>query len=88
MCLLLKTESTIYNTAFERVVLAPLNFSVLHEIGKTLNHAVETDMIYLDLIRAFNTVCHTQLLQKLFDLGIVESLHEWFTSYLSSTSLG
>lgn len=56
----------------------------LHEIGKALDNGYETDIIYLDLTRAFDTVCHAHLLQKLCSYGIAGPLYNWFADYLSS----
>ena len=57
---------------------------VLHDIGKALDSGHEIDVLYLDLTRAFDTVCHSRLLCKLYALGLSCSLLSWFTDYLSS----
>ena len=57
---------------------------VLHDIGRSLDRGVEIDVIYLDLTRAFDTVCHSRLLLKLQRYGIAGSLLSWFSDYLSS----
>ena len=43
----------------------------------------QSDVIYLDLAKAFDTVQHTELLYKLRSVGITGDLWWWFKSYLS-----
>ena len=56
---------------------------VLHELGRALDSGLETDVIYLDFSKAFDSVCHAKLLSKLYTFGIDGPLLQWFTSYLS-----
>lgn len=56
---------------------------VLHELGRALDSGLETDVIYLDFSKAFDSVCHAKLLSKLCTFGIDGPLLQWFTSYLS-----
>uniref|UniRef100_A0A1X7T851 Reverse transcriptase domain-containing protein n=1 Tax=Amphimedon queenslandica TaxID=400682 RepID=A0A1X7T851_AMPQE len=44
----------------------------------------QTDAVYLDLRKAFDSVPHDKLLVKLFSTGISGRLWEWFREYLSS----
>ena len=55
--------------------------SVLHSIGKNLDN-IQTDILYLDFARAFDSVNHAILLEKLKRYGVVGQLHEWFKNYL------
>ena len=45
--------------------------SVLHIIGQALDLNVQTDMIYLDFAKAFDSVDHKILLTKLRAFGFV-----------------
>ena len=56
--------------------------SVLHSIGKILDNNIETDILYLDFAKAFDSVDHAILLEKLERYGVVGHLHNWFKSYL------
>ena len=45
---------------------------------------LQTDAVYLDLRKAFDSIPHDKLLVKLFSCGISGMLGEWFREYLSS----
>ena len=57
--------------------------SVLHNIGQSLDKNIQTDIIYLDFAKAFESVDHNILLHKLKLYGVSGHLHEWFADYLS-----
>lgn len=57
--------------------------SVLHAIGQSLDKNIQTDVVYLDFAKAFDTVDHQILLHKLASYGVSGHLYEWFTNYLS-----
>ena len=44
------------------------------------------DIVYLDIIKAFNTVSNNELLHKLWPLGIHGRLWLWFRAYLLGRS--
>ena len=55
---------------------------VLHYIGSILDSGKQTDMIFMDMSKAFDKVSHTALINKLRNYNIGGSLLQWFTSYL------
>ena len=57
---------------------------VLQDIGKNLDSGKTTDVVYLDFPKAFDSVSHPNLIQKLRDHGISGPLLNWFCDYLSS----
>ncbi len=57
--------------------------SVLHAIGQSLDNNIQTDIAYLDFAKAFDSVDHQILLQKLKSYGVGGQLYEWFADYLN-----
>ena len=53
------------------------------EITKSLDDGEKVIGIYLDFSKAFDTVIHDILLQKLYYYGIRGNAYEWFKSYLT-----
>jgi len=43
----------------------------------------ETDAIYLDISKAFDSVSHNKLLNKIWSIGVTKPLWSWFKSYLT-----
>ena len=67
------------------------NRSTVHQLLLFINHIfpscrqkVQTDIIYLDFRKAFNSVPHNELLLKLWHFGIVGNLWLWFKAYVTS----
>ena len=58
--------------------------SVLHTIGQHLDKNTQTDVLYLDFAKAFDSVDHTVLIKKLKRYGVKGRLLEWFIDYLDS----
>ena len=56
--------------------------SVFHAIGKSLDKNIQTDILYLDFAKAFDSVDHDILLAKLKTYGVNGNLLNWFTDYL------
>ncbi|CAB4039739.1 Hypothetical predicted protein, partial [Paramuricea clavata] len=50
--------------------------------GKNLDQNVQTDVLYIDFEKAFDTVDHQILLKKLKHFGVVHRMHDWFKDYL------
>ena len=48
------------------------------------NSKVQTDTIYLDIQKAFDSIPHSKLLSKLWSFGITGRLWRWFQCYLSN----
>ena len=49
-----------------------------------MDKGFHTEMILVDLQKAFDTLDHTVLLQKMECIGFKESVIKWFQSYLSN----
>ena len=60
--------------------------SFLSTIYYSLSTYLQTDVIYLDFNKAFDSVPHNELLVKLWTFGIRGNLWRWFQSYLSCRS--
>ena len=58
---------------------------MLHLTGSLLDSGKQTDVIYIDMSKAFDKVDHAALLHKLkHGFSISGPLHRWFKSYLSN----
>ena len=55
-------------------------------IVSSLESKSPCDIIYLDFRKAFDTIPHSELLFKLWSLGITGPLWSWFQAYLSNRS--
>ena len=44
----------------------------------------QTDVVYLDFRKAFDSVAHNELLLKLWKFGICDSLWQWMRAYLTN----
>ena len=61
---------------------AVLSFS--DNIRRNMDQGQLTGAVFIDLRKAFDTVDHAVLLDKLSNLGILDKEHGWFTDYLSN----
>ncbi len=57
--------------------------SVLHRISENLDLGKQTDIVYLVIAKAFDTVDHKLLLKKLCRFGLAGNTLKWFSNYLS-----
>ena len=64
------------------------NSSTLQQMLIFLNYIVnnptQTDIIYLDIRKAFDSVSHSIMLNKLWSVGITGGLWAWFREYLTN----
>ena len=56
---------------------------VLHSVGQCLDKNTQSDIIYLDFAKAFDSVDHQILLRKLKLFGVTGRLLGWFRDYLN-----
>ena len=55
---------------------------VFYDIGHALDRGLESDIVYLDFAKAFDSVCPAKLVSKL-KCGIDDPLLSWFYLYLT-----
>ena len=89
-------EQTIYNKIINHISrhISPLQFgfsrscSTLQQMLIFLDHIInsplQSDVIYFDISKAFDTVSHSILLNKLWSIGITRVLWTWFKCYLTN----
>ena len=53
-------------------------------ISDSFKNNAQTDVIYLDFKKAFDSVAHNELLAKLWSFGITGTNWKWFQAYLTS----
>ena len=83
--LLLFLENQIYHLQHGFVKGRSCTTQILndfHLIAKGIDIGNQTDCIFLDFTKAFDSVSHVRLIHKLGKLGIRGPLLQWFTSYL------
>ena len=89
-------ERLIFNKMIDHVTksISPLQFgftkncSTLQQmlifINQVINTPSQTDVIYFDISKAFDTVSHSILLRKLWSIGITGTLWTWIKDYLTN----
>ena len=55
---------------------------MVHNIASNLERHHQSDIIYMDFSKAFDSVCHWILLDKLWTMGITGEVHVWLRSYI------
>ena len=89
--------NNIYNTVLPKLSLLQHGFlrgrstvtqllSVFHEVNLNLDSSGQTDIIFLDFSKAFDSVPHNLLLHKLKSFGFHGKLLHWISSYLTNRS--
>ena len=82
--IMLSNTSFLSSAGFLRdrsCVTQPL--SVLNTTGHNLDKNIQTDVVYLDFAKAFDSVGYSVLLQKLKRYDVEGDTLAWFTDYLS-----
>ena len=89
-------EQIIYSKIINHISrhISPLQFgfsrncSTLQQLLIFLDHIInsplQSDVIYFDISKAFDTVSHSILLNKLWSIGITGVLWTWFKCYLTN----
>ena len=81
--ILLLTQSLSTSLAFDAVV--PLFNNCIFILFSTLLGSIsQTDVLHLDFKKAFDSVAHNELLRKLWNFGITDSLWLWVRAYLTN----
>ena len=56
----------------------------LNKVYDSIHRNAQTDIVYLDFKKAFDTVSHSELLYKLWSFGITGNLWRWIKAYLTN----
>lgn len=59
---------------------------LVHNLAATINNRGQTDMILLDLSKAFDCVCHSKLIAKVEDVFGIGELSGWVKCFLNNRS--
>ena len=65
----------LHSTEFATLAFADM-------IRRNIDNGLMTGAVFLDFKKAFDSVDHSLLLDKLYNLGILDREHEWFANYL------
>ena len=81
--------SILYNKQFEfppKHSTAIALLETVDQISEAMDNKKTTVGVFIDLSKAFDTVDHKILLQKLENYGLRGSVQKWFISYLGTGS--
>ena len=62
--------------------------STFHDFARSRKSSVATDVVFLDLAKAFDSVLHERLLVKLYSLGNESKLLNWLSHFLTCRKQG
>ena len=57
--------------------------SLIEKIQKSASDKQTAHEVFINLAKVFDTVDHTQMLNKLSHYGVTDIVNKWFKSYLS-----
>ena len=60
-------------------------YKLQNDLAVAMNRGNVTGLIYIDILKAFDSIHHGRLLNKLSMLGLHEILIRWFETYLTRT---
>ena len=75
-----------YQYGFRKLHSTDSEFATLafaDTIRRNIDNGLMTGAVFLDFKKAFDSVDHSLLLDKLYNLGILDREHEWFANYLN-----
>jgi hypothetical protein len=61
--------------------------TTLHDLSRSCDKNIQTDIVILDFSKAFDMVPHHKLLYKLSMFGITGSLHTWLNEFLTQRQM-
>ena len=89
-----KHKKLIYNEVISKITdfISNVQFGFLKNrstlqqllifVNEIFTCGTQSDAVYFDIRKAFDSVCHNQLLVKLWSAGISGQLWSWFRSYI------
>ena len=61
--------------------------TTMHDLFRSNDAGIQTDVVILDFSKAFNMVPHNKLLHKLDHYGVWGLIHTWITNFLTSRKM-